>query len=183
MDRRVERANWGPYHRRQGWNVGGDLSNTYDTIILGTVCNTNPLNSRCEESTINLSLHFLPVDYCEISSVLLAISLEYPQRIEWSQSLNRLSDCLFHLVSKFSNFSLFQPSLFIPIRLLFLLWKYIIERFILINLQILSSSSSSSLYYCSMFVWLFSVWLWANFLIQIVSTYKQTNQLYTPASL
>merc|ERR1712082_456875 len=48
---------------------------------------------------------------------VLANSLEYPQRIEWSQSLNRLSvlcslsDCLF--VSKFSHFSLFHPSLFI----------------------------------------------------------------------
>ena len=46
-------------------------------------------------------------------SYLLASSLEYPQRIEWSQSLNRLSVCLFHGVIKFSNFSLFHPSLII----------------------------------------------------------------------
>ena len=47
---------------------------------------------------------------------ILASSLEYPQRIEWSQSLNRLSVCLSvcsFLVSKFSNFSLFHPPLFI----------------------------------------------------------------------
>ena len=49
----------------------------------------------------------------ECSTVqLLASSLEYPQRIEWSQSLNRLSVCSL-IVSKFSNFFLFHPSLFI----------------------------------------------------------------------
>merc|ERR1712240_622457 len=43
---------------------------------------------------------------------LLASSLEYPQRIEWSQSLNRL--IVYSLrVSKFSHFSLFHPPLFI----------------------------------------------------------------------
>merc|ERR1712240_732612 len=50
----------------------------------------------------------------ECSTVqLLASSLEYPQRIEWTQLLKRLSVCLFHGVCKFSNFSLFHPSLFI----------------------------------------------------------------------
>merc|ERR1712002_1109452 len=53
----------------------------------------------------------------ECSTVqLLASSLEYPQRIEWSQSLNRLIVCLSVLcllVSKFSHFSLFHPPLFI----------------------------------------------------------------------
>merc|ERR1712115_547884 len=47
---------------------------------------------------------------------LLANSLEYPERIqrglEWTQLLKRLSVlCL--IVSKFSHFSLFHPSLFI----------------------------------------------------------------------
>merc|ERR1711873_354508 len=53
----------------------------------------------------------------ECSTVqLLATSLEYPQRIEWSQSLNRLNACLSVCslrVSKFSHFSLFHPPLFI----------------------------------------------------------------------
>merc|ERR1711895_1659 len=48
----------------------------------------------------------------------LANSLDYPQRmrIEWSQCSNSVSVCLFvcsFLVSKFSHFSLFHPSLFI----------------------------------------------------------------------
>merc|ERR1711873_55978 len=50
----------------------------------------------------------------ECSTVqLLASSLEYPQRIEWTQLLKRsLLDCSL-IVSKFSHFSLFHPSLFI----------------------------------------------------------------------
>merc|ERR1712240_773537 len=49
----------------------------------------------------------------ECSTVqLLASSLEYPQRIEWSQCLKRLIVCSL-LVCKFSHFSLFHPPLFI----------------------------------------------------------------------
>ena len=49
----------------------------------------------------------------ECSTVqLLASSLEYPQRIR-VVSVFEPFDCLFHVVSKFSHFSLFHPSLFI----------------------------------------------------------------------
>ena len=48
---------------------------------------------------MGLWIHFLSIQ----SFCLLANSLKYPQRIEWSQSLNRLIVlCL--IVSKFSNF-------------------------------------------------------------------------------
>ena len=46
----------------------------------------------------------------------MASSLEYPQRIEWSQSLNRLIVCSLSAwlcVCKFSHFSLFHPPIFI----------------------------------------------------------------------
>ena len=52
-----------------------------------------------------------------IAFLLLANSLEYPERIqrglEWTQLLKRLCVLCSFLVSKFSHFSLFQPSLFI----------------------------------------------------------------------
>ena len=44
---------------------------------------------------------------------LSATSLEYPQRIEWSQCLNSVFVCSLFFVIKFSNFSLFHPSLII----------------------------------------------------------------------
>ena len=60
------------------------------------------------------------VQYCTVhyngnkwQPTLLASSLKYPQRIEWTQLLKRsLLDCSL-IVSKFSHFSLFHPSLFI----------------------------------------------------------------------
>ena len=77
-----------------------------DSVVETSVCLSVPCLRVCKFSHFSLFHPSLFIQYSteECSTVqLLASSLEYPQRIEWSQSLNRLSDCSLFLVSKLAR--------------------------------------------------------------------------------